>query len=179
MARLKDRYAEALFQLSVEDGKLHEYMEQAVFVLDALQGGEYEGFLVHPHIPDTAKRELLQNLFANRVSGDLISFLCLTVAKNRESLIVPVLSSYIEMGKRYLGKVVANVVSAARLRDEQVLALSSVLSKKLGKRVEIQLRMDPDLIGGFYIHVDGRLIDRTVRTQLENMKECIEAGGAR
>lgn len=178
MAELKERYATALFDLSLENDMLETYMEQASFVRDVLQDEECESFLLHPHIPDKAKQELFNNLFSDKISKDLMGFLYLTVAKSREMLIIPTLTAYIDMGNRHKGKVIANVVSAAKLREDQILAIHTILSRKLNKSVEIVAQVEPDLIGGFYIHVDGRLIDRTVKTQLKNMKKSLKKRGA-
>ncbi|MGI6169079.1 MAG: ATP synthase F1 subunit delta [Christensenellales bacterium] len=177
MAELKDRYASALFELSVEKDVLEESMRQAVFVQSVLQDRESEAFMRHPHVPDTAKKEFVQRLFADRISADLMGFLYLAIEKSREELIVPALKAYLNRGNRYCGKMEATVVSATALSEDQVSALYALLCRKLNKQVEIQFEVDPALIGGFYIHMDGRLIDRTVRTQLINMKECIKRGG--
>lgn len=176
MDTLKQRMAETLFELSMESEAPEEYLKQANFVRDVLQTNQIEDFLNHPHISDSDKEELLQKLFENKISRDLMAFLCLAISKSREALIVSALSSYIDIANHHSGKVVANVVSATELRDEQVSALNAVLSKKLDKQVEVVTNVDSALIGGFYVYVDGRLIDLTVRTQLSNMKENIERG---
>jgi F-type H+-transporting ATPase subunit delta len=178
MAELKDRYAGALFELSVETGMLKQHIEQAGLIQSALKRDPVEPFLVHPHIPDEAKRALLQSLFNGRISDELMGFLHLAIARSREALILPSLEAYIDKGNRHLGKTSAHVVSAAPLSEKQRLALYGMLSKKLDKQVEILHTVDPALIGGFYIHVEGRLIDRTLRTQLRNLKERLKRGGA-
>jgi F-type H+-transporting ATPase subunit delta len=170
MADLKNRYAAALFEMSLESGRLDGHMAQAALVLDTLKNDRLESFLVHPHIPNATKHELLQTLFADKISDDLMGFLFLAVKKSREAIIAPALSAYIDMGNRHGQKTVAQVVSAQALGRDQLSALAAVLSKKLGKQVEIRPEVDPALIGGLYIHVDGHLIDRTVRTRLYNLK---------
>ena len=82
------------------------------------------------------------------------------------------------MANQQLGKIEARVVSATKLRDEQVAAIHALLSRKLDKQVTIHTDVEPALIGGFYIYIEGRLIDRTVRRQLYNMKTSLERGGA-
>jgi len=48
------------------------------------------------------------------------------------------------------------------------------LSKKLNKRVEVSLKVDPSVIGGFFVHVDGYFIDRTIKKHLHDMKATIK-----
>lgn len=177
MAELKERYAAALLELSIESGQTKEQIEQAVLIRDTLRNGDAEAFLAHPGIPADAKREFLRRLFEKKVFDGLMGFLYLAVAKNRETLILPALEAYIDMGNRQQGKMPATVVSAVPLRREQADALQSLLSKKLNKQVEVVFKTDPAVIGGLYLQIDDRLIDRTVRTRLKKMTEMVRKGG--
>jgi len=67
------------------------------------------------------------------------------------------------------GKTTAQVTSAVRLNQHQISALKTVLSKKTGKQVDISLRTDTSLIGGLHIHVDGHVVDSTVKKQLRDI----------
>lgn len=176
MDAVVQRFAKTLFELSLEGEASQRFIDEAVFLRDTLKDSEITDFLVHPHIADSDKIKFLQDLFKDKVSENLMGFLYLAVSKSREAYIVPALSLYIDMANRHRGKVTAKVVSAAKLTKEQIDELSALLSKKLGKQVEIVAETDPELIGGFLIHVDGRLIDCTVRTQLHNMKKSIKRG---
>ena len=73
-------------------------------------------------------------------------------------------------------KTKAKVVSAVNLSARQISALEKVLTKKLDKQVEISPETDASLIGGFYVHVDGLVIDSSVKKQISDMKESITKG---
>ena len=175
MAELSIRYASALLDLTVQEGMLNECLQQAVEVRDVLLSGECGRFLEHPHISDSDKREFLDGIFTG-LHDNLTVFLHFLIAKSWENLIVPALTAFIEMAKFHSGKTTANVVSATELSESQICAIKDVLSRKLVKEVEISLKTDPSLIGGFYIHVDGRLIDRTVKKRLSDLKDHIKKG---
>ena len=178
MAELKERYAQALFELALESNSLEQMLEQAALVQVILEKNQLEPYLSHPHISNQNKEDLLQSLFAQRISKELLGFLSFAIVKKREALILPTLSAFLELGNQHRGKMTAKVVSAVPLQEEQLSSLRKLLSDKLKKQVKLQSRVDPAVIGGFYIYVDGRLIDRTVRTQLRNIKKSIEIGGA-
>lgn len=178
MASLNERYGAALFDIALEKDSPEKQLEQAVLLRDILSREDSKGFLIHPHIPDSDKHKFVNNLFKGRISSHLLGFLYLSIDKNREGLIVPALSAYIDRLNEHLGRVEASVVSASSFSEAQLERLSSVLSKKLDKQVKISHRVDPALLGGFYVYVDGRLIDRTVKTQLINMRETIIRGSA-
>ncbi|MGI5935871.1 MAG: ATP synthase F1 subunit delta [Oscillospiraceae bacterium] len=177
MAELKERYAYALYELALEKGELEKGLEQAAFVAGELKRSRSEEFLTHPNVPDSAKRELLDSLFSGKISDDLMGFLYLAVKNSHEAIILPALEAFMDMAKRHGGRMVAFVVSPAPLREEQILALRGLLARKLGREVDIQTQVDPALIGGFYVHVGSRLIDLTVRSRLNNMRENLKKGG--
>jgi len=127
-----------------------------------------------PQVSDEERRSFISNVFAGKLLDDLYGFLYLLVTTKNENLIVPSLSSFINMVRLYGGKIPALVVSAAPLDDVQVAELTTLLSRKLSKSVEISTEVDKSLIGGLYIHVDGRLIDHTVKKQLDDLRDKIK-----
>jgi len=176
MVKLKNRYANALLELSEENGTLEKDLEQVVLVRDVLNSADVQAFLVHPHIPDSAKHELFQNTFSEQLAKHLMGFLYLMVRKNRESLIVPALTEYIDRTNRRLGRIEAKIVSAKVLTEEQTESIRTVLSRQINMQVKVTATVDPDVIGGFYVLVDGRIFDGTLRSELHSMRECLKRG---
>ena len=104
MAPLKDRHANALLEISEENGALEADLEQAVLVRDTLDSDDVQAFLSHPHISNSAKLEFFHSAFSGQISQQLMGFLQLMVRKNRERLIVPVLTEFIHRVNRRLGR---------------------------------------------------------------------------
>lgn len=177
MAALTDRYAQALLELADEEGSLEQDLEQAIVVRDALDDEDVQAFLIHPHIPDTAKLKFFNDAFAAQISEHLMGFLHLAVRKSREAQIVPALTEFIERAKRRLGRIEAKLVSAKPLTEAQIESVRQALVKKTKMEIELITAVDPDVIGGFYILVDGMIFDRTVRSELNMMKERLKRGG--
>lgn len=176
MAALGVRYAVALLDLCEERGGLQEALGQAAMLLDALKSEECHTLLGHPLISRSDKRSFLEGAFAQSVHSDLMGFMLLAVEKKREAHILPALEAFLDMGNHRCGKTTASVVSATPLSQRQIDRIKDMLSKKLDKQVDIQATTNPALIGGLYIHVDGYLIDRTIRKQLNDMRESIKEG---
>ena len=176
MAELSVRYAASLFDLAVETGRLDTYLDQAGIMRDKLGSEECRGILEHPHLSGGEKRDFLESVFAGNIHDDLMGFLY-TLAKDGGGDIIPlILETFINMGFVHIGKTVATVVSAAALSEGQMASLGNILSKKVGKRVEIEPQVDPSLIGGFYVRVDGCLIDRTLKKKLSDLTDSIIRG---
>jgi F-type H+-transporting ATPase subunit delta len=97
----------------------------------------------------------------------------LVVSKNREAFLLPALKKLVDMIKAHQRQTTARVVSAVPLSDSQAVQLTASLEKKLNKKVDITVLVDPAVIAGISIHVDGYFLDRTVKTMLKDMKESL------
>ena len=170
MAELSARYGKALYDLAVEQGNVDQCLDQAVLVRDVLEKPDAKRILEHPHISRAEKRAFLQRVFAGTLAGQLEHFLDLIIAKRREAIMADALTEFIRLSNRRRGLVEAEVVSAIALREEQVSALRDLIAKKMGKQVQLTCEVDPTLMGGFYLLVDGYCMDRTVKKRLQDMK---------
>lgn len=176
MAQIKDRYANALLRISLENDTIEDDLEQAVLIRDTVDDDDVQDFLVHPNIPDSAKCKFFQNVYKEKISKHMMGFLYLMIRKNREKHIVPALTEYIELANRHIGKVEAKVVSAKPLTQKQLDSIATLLSKSLDVTVTIDAQVDPDVIGGLYILVEGYIFDGTVRSQINKVKNRIYHG---
>jgi len=173
MADLSTRYATALFELSLERGLASDYLKQATFISATIQDAECKRIITHPRISEAEKFAFLDGAFAGRIHEDLLGFMRLTVTKNREEYLAPALDALVKMIRRHQNHVTATVVSAITLTTEQESQLRILLTRKLGKTVELLSKVDASVIGGFRVHVDGHVFDHTLRRLLKDMKQNI------
>jgi len=176
MAELSALYANALFKLALEGGATDEIYGQAVYINGIFKDAECRKILVHPHISNMAKREFFSNVFEGRVHEDLFALLRLVIDKNREQFFIPAIRALIGLIERHQRKTTATVVSAAGLSAAQVASLKKILSEKLNKAVEISFKLDPSVIGGPFINVDGYYIDRTIKRKLLDLAANMKVG---
>ena len=71
-------------------------------------------------------------------------------------------------------RTVASVISARELSERQSETLAALLSRKLHKPVELDLKTDPSLLGGLLIYVEGNLIDHTIKKHMQDMGNAIQ-----
>jgi len=178
LADLSTRYANALFEISVENGLIDEYFEQAGFLCKSLKDDEALRILTHPRISYEEKNEFVTKAYGGSIHQHLMGFMQLAIAKNREAFLLPALAKLLDMIKARKNQTTARIVSAAPLSDGQAAQLTEALSRKLGKQVDLTVIVDPSVIAGISIHVDGYFLDRTVRTMLKDMKETVRRGAA-
>jgi len=176
MERLSTVYASALFDLAVKHDAVDEFLGQAVFLRDSLSDADYQRVLDHPQISAAEKHALFTKAYQGHVHEALLGFLYLVADKNREAYLVPALNELIGIIERHNGKVTAKVLSAAPYDEKQAESLRSMLSVKLDKQVELDLKVDPAVIGGPYIYVDGYYIDWTVKKRLRDLTVSLKEG---
>jgi F-type H+-transporting ATPase subunit delta len=98
-----------------------------------------------------------------------------TVASNRRAADIPgIISAFNDMLARRRGSQVAKVTSAAKLTAAQLSAIKSQLKKSLGRPVDIETSVDPDLIGGFVVRIGSRLYDSSLKTKLEDLRLALK-----
>ena len=176
MEKLSLLYASTLFDLSMEHGAVEEFLDQAALMRDVLQDHECQQVFLHPHVKATEKREFFKKAFSGKIHNDLLSFLFLTADKNREEFILPSLEALIDMIERHMKIVTANVYTASALDEGRIAEMKKVLSAKLDKKVELSLEVDPSVIGGPYVYVDGYYIDWTVKKRLRDLTVHMKEG---
>jgi len=177
MADISIRYATALFELSEEGGMLDQYYEQAQFLCRTLEDEDALRILTHPRISADEKYAFVSKAFGESVHQDLLGFMKLVISKNREAFLLPALTKLVDMIRYHKNQTTARIVSAVPLTDAQATQLTGILSRKLGKQVDLTVVVDPSVIAGVSIHVDGYFLDRTVKTMLKDMKETLTTGG--
>ena len=179
MAQLSSRYAAAIFDLSIERSTLSENLDQALLLRDVLSEDDCQSIINHPRVSAKEKRSFFSDVFSEHISEEMLGFLYLATDKNRTSFILPVLSSFIDMANQRIKKTTALVVSAVPLDAGQISDLTLLLSKKINKQVVIAQKVDPSVIGGLYIQVDGYFIDRTIKTRLREIKVSLSEGDSK
>ena len=170
MAQVTVRYATALFELSLESGKLQEDIEVAAAIRDAVKESDVETILRAPKISASEKKALFEDLGLN---SHLSGLIFLVIDKGRARYMAAILDEFTEMGKRHLGRARAVVISATALSQEQLERLTRTLAEKTGKEIIIEHKVDPSVIGGLYIQADGYYVDNTLNSRLRNLKNIV------
>jgi len=98
-----------------------------------------------------------------------------TVTENRREGEIPaILSAFEDIVARRKGSQVAKVTSAQKLTAAELKSLKANLKKSLGRPVEVETSVDPDLLGGFIVRIGSRLYDSSLKTKLEDLKIALK-----
>jgi len=174
MDKLSTIYAQALYDIALQKDAVDEFLAQSNFLLDTLGDDDFHRVLVHPQIAASEKQAMFKEAFSGKINDDLFGFLNLVADKNREAYLITALKALVVLFERHNKIVTAKVLSAAPYDDKQAESLKKILSKKLDKQVKLDLKVDPSLIGGPFIFVDGYYIDWTVKKRLNELTASLK-----
>ncbi len=175
MEELAEKYARAIYELSKEGNRLIAVEAQLSMVSQTISG--HEGlsiFLYHPRVPAEAKKSLLKSVFGQEVALEVLNFLFLVVDKRRESLLPQIIDQFVVLANEERNIVIAKVTTALALDESQQTALAQKLTAVVGKNIRLNVHMDPSIIGGVIVRMGDKLIDGSVKRQLEMMKFSLQ-----
>ena len=176
MTTTSREYAEALFELAVQGGVTKETSEGLETVVSALlQTPEYRALLASPAIAKEERLAALDGTFRGKIPDILLAILRMMVSRGHVSALNGMARDYEELARGYRGESMALVTSAVPLKEAEAVALRTRLEKKLARKITLQCAVDPGLIGGIRVEVDGRVIDGSIRNKLDEIKEVMNA----
>jgi F-type H+-transporting ATPase subunit delta len=165
-------YAEALFEAAREREELEGVLEDLAEFVGALrESEELRLFFYGVQITEREKRKAIDALTED-MTLSTTNFLKVLSDNGREEILEEVLVRYEELVKEHLGKIEVEVTTAVELSDEEIDRLKERLGRILeGREVILETRVDPDLLGGAVFRFGGRMVDGSVRGQLQNLRE--------
>lgn len=170
------RYAEALFDLANEAGSLDAVERDLKALAAAIDASaDFRKLLKSPvYDADDKGRAIAAIADKARVSPLTRNFLGV-VARNRRLFVLDgVLKAFFARLAKHRGEVSAEAVSAAPLSNDQLTRLRGEIEGLVGKAVNLQTRVDPDLLGGLIVKVGSTMIDSSLRTKLNRLKSKLK-----
>lgn len=167
------RYARALFELAL-DSKAVDAVKADVDRFDALiaESDDLHRLVRSPVFgAEEQGRALAVVLDKAGITGLTANFLLVVTANRRLFAVRDMIKAFRALVARWKGEVSAEVTVAERLSDHHLEMLKSVLrSATGGKTVDLNIRIDPAIIGGLVVKLGSRMVDGSLRTKLNAMK---------
>jgi len=175
---LTRRYAKALVELAVAEQAVDRYGEELAMVNAILQREVLlRQLLDSPTLAMDKKAPMLTDLVAALgLSAGMGKFLGLILSKGRIGYLSQIEDTYRRLADELSGVLRARITSAVELDAAQQQAIGASLEKQTGKKVALNVSVDPQLLGGVKAEIGGRLFDGSVRTQLKRIEESLTKG---
>jgi F-type H+-transporting ATPase subunit delta len=166
------RYARALLEIGVTQGTYENLGNDLTLLARLFQGSkDLQTALENPIFPLSQRKAVLDKL-ATRLGlrKEMRNFLMLLMDRGRIGQLPDMAREMAVLCDRQAGRVRATVASARPLPEDTALALRGAIEKRLGKKVILERKEDPGLLGGIVTQVGDVVYDGSIRTQLERAK---------
>ena len=165
-------YARSILELANEQQQAEEFGQELAAIGELLQQNpSFASFLADPGIAASERTAAIDRLFRGRVSPLVMNLLGVLNIRGRLNLLGAVADAYADLLDEQLGNIEVDVTVAQKLDPSQLELVRQRVSQALGKNAVVHQYVDEDIIGGLVLRVEDRLIDASVKAQLEAMRE--------
>jgi len=170
-----ERYARALFSLAKDEGRIDGVGEELGRLVEAMrQVPALRDVLVRPLHPAVERRAALRGVGEQLgLSPLLLHFGSFLIDQRRTGDLEGIHERYQRLAEEAAGRVRGEVVSAAPLDGGQLERLRAALARQTGRVVDLEVRVDPALLGGVVARVGDLVFDGSLRTQLAQLRASL------
>jgi F-type H+-transporting ATPase subunit delta len=178
MDSLYNRYAIALFDLSLEKDKINECQEESRILYNALfENEEIIHILSSCFLSKSEKIKIANVILVDFKQEDFINFVRVIIDNGREKHILRILKEFDNICNEHLGVKTGDVFSPYKITEEQINEIEKVVGKKIGFKVKLKNKTDESLIGGVKVVVGDYVFDNSIKNKLLQMRSTLLKGG--
>lgn len=176
-SQVVEPYAQALMSTAKANNLSDRIGEDVRSLLSLLKNSEkLRNFLANPFVKDADKKGVLEQI-ASDVHPYLRNFLLLLVDRRRVLLLEGICDQYLKLLRQLNQTVLAEVISTVELSEAQQQSVKDkVVAMTNAREVELDTKIDKDLIGGVIIKVGSQVIDASLRGQLRRLALRLTSG---
>ena len=176
MTQFAKLYGGSLFDLAAEEGADGAILDQLEECLSLLrENPDYLKLLSTPSLPKKERCGLLDQALRGSVHQYLLNFLKILCERGQLGQLSQCAAAYRQKYNQAHGIVEATAVSAVALTDDQALRLRQKLESVTGKQIRLHCKVDPAVLGGIRLDIDGTELDGTVQSRLSGLRSSIAA----
>lgn len=174
--RVASRYAKSVLDLAVEKGQLEQVYNDMLYLKSLTkESRDFLNLLKSPVVKADAKIKVFKAITAGKISDLTSSFINLMVSKSREAVLPEVITSFIQQYKQHKNIHVVKLTTATPVSDEVKNTIVDQVRKTSNmQNIELEEKVDPNIIGGFVLQAGDRLIDASIAYDLKNIARQFE-----
>jgi F-type H+-transporting ATPase subunit delta len=176
-SRVAHRYAKAIIEIAREQGSFDQVTEDIRTIRFAINhSADLRSFLATPVIDVHSKARVLESIFQGKIGPITGRFLSLLALKGRTQDLPDIIDAYQHLVDESQNIVAAKVTTAVPLNEAQRVSVEERIKALSGHMVRAEYQVDPALIGGFQVRFEDKMIDASIRHQLERLRESFVGG---
>ncbi len=173
MAEVARVYAEALFDVASEHGKLDAVGAELGQFADAVdRDRDLQVFFFSPYFSTAEKVDGLKRAVSG-ADDELVNFLSLLIERQRMTELLRIRGSFDEMWRKANRRLEVTVTSAVELDPAVVERVGAEVERQTGQKVDLASGVDPEILGGIVLQVGNRVLDASIRNRLEKLRKSV------
>lgn len=169
---IADRYASALYDLSLESKCVDVVLSDLLLLQEYIKKNrEFKLLLRSPLIASGEKLKIVERILKDHSANSLTVIFIKVISNNKRfNYLSSIILSFIEINAIKRGEVIADVVSADRLSDQQKNGIKDQLRSILGEKLSLNFNVDDKIIGGLIVKVGSKMIDSSLASKINKLK---------
>jgi F-type H+-transporting ATPase subunit delta len=166
-SRISVRYARALFETALERDTVEETGRDMRFILDVSRIPEFRALISNPVIPLSKKTKIFHAAFSGHLNPLTSAMADLVISKGREPYLAQIARNFLKMSREHLGITEVVLTTAVKPGNEIKENIKKIISARFNTKIDLMEVVKPDIIGGFVLRLEDKLIDASVRAKLK------------
>lgn len=171
--KLASRYAKSVLDLAKETGKLEAVLADMRLINTVIADNrEFYLMLKSPIVHGDKKMEVVLSVFKGKINEITQNFIGILMRKNRESYLPEIIAAFIEQYNTLHNITPVTVITAQPISEELKTVIMQKLKSTAGlQTVELHQELDADIIGGFVLRWEDKMIDNSIARGLTLLKD--------
>ncbi len=166
------RYATALYTLAKDEAYLNEVLKSLELLKTSLVNSkELSLFILSPQYTDLEKEKVIKKIFEAKLDKHLFSFILFLLEKGRLNYLEKIIEQVEILNKEDSSILDAEFISTRVANEKQRESLKKKLSQRYGKNINLICSESEDLLAGFIVKIEDKVIDCSIKNQLSLLKE--------
>jgi F-type H+-transporting ATPase subunit delta len=170
-SKISVRYSRALFQTALEKKILDKVNQDMIFITEICKVPETKEFLLSPIIVPSKKSLIFHKMLDGNVEKITLSMIDLMVKNGRESYLPAMARVFISETLKFKGITECVLTTAVKVDAEVKKQMKKLISEVYSTKVELEEKINPEIIGGFILRIDDNYIDASLRNKLRKIKK--------
>lgn len=167
-------YVEALLAVTRAEGNTEAVQHELIAFADAVRDNDQlRTALSDPLLPGSIKEQITTDLLSGRANDTTRALIAMIVAAGRGAELPDIADAFASQAAAARGRRVAVVRTAVPLTADQHARLANALTQAMGGDVELQVTVDPSVVGGAVTTIGDTVIDGSIRSRLNKMRDAL------
>ncbi len=172
VTRIASRYAKSLFELAEKENLLDKVHEDILYVREVARHKEFASVMKNPLISTEKKERIFEAVFKEKVHDLTLKTLMVIAEHKREAYVADVCTFFHSMYNTQKHITSVRLTTATAISEEKAQTILAAFQEKglIEEHVELELKVNPDILGGFIVQFNDQLYDASVKDKLDRLR---------